>query len=182
MRPSLYLITFLMHFVLLISSNSLAAGYEGFRELKEKDCVLLGEKDVQRLPTVWLKYKDFIKICQLKKSLASKAKVSIISIWTDDYLNAQATKMWEDFPLTVIVDDHFNKLGTLPEHFPTDFRTEPIIYYGKWKSGIPTEIRIDVYNPTVSGDYYYSPFIWNDKDKKYYTKDKESKSGKRPKP
>jgi hypothetical protein len=42
-------------------------------------------------------------------------------------------------------------------------------------------IRIDVYNPTVSGDYYYAPLIWNEKDGQYHMKTKESKSGKRPK-
>ena len=180
MKSSLHRIIFLMYFVLIITSNSLAAGYQGFKELKENDCVLLDEKDVQRLPSAWYKYKNFIKICPLKNKPASNASVYIISIWTDDYLNAQATKMWEDFPHTIIVDNNLGELGTLPELFPMGFRTEPIIYYGKWKAGIPTEIRIDVYNPTVSGDYYYSPLTWNDKDKKYNMKDKESKSGKRP--
>ena len=180
MKSSLFLIIFLMYCALIITSNSLAAGYQGFRELKGKDCVLLSEKDVQRLPSVWYKYKNFIKICPLKNKATSRPSVSIISIWTDDYLNTQATKMWENFPHTMIVDNNLSELGTLPEFFPMGFRTEPIIYYGKWKSGIPTEIRIDVYNPTVSGDYYYSPLTWNDKDKKYNMKDKESKSGKRP--
>jgi hypothetical protein len=182
MKSSLYLLIFLMYLALLIPSNSLAAGCQGFRELKGKDCILLGEKDVQRLPTAWFKYKNFIKICPLKNKANSTVNVSIISVWTDDYLNAQVTKMWENFPPTIIVDYDFNELGTLPELFPMGFRTEPIIYYGKWKSGIPTEIRIDVYNPTVSGDYYYSPLTWNDKSKKYDMKDKEAKSGKRPRP
>jgi hypothetical protein len=180
MKSFLYLIFFLMYCALLMPSNSVASYYQGFRELKGKDCVLISDEDVQRLPSVWYKYKNYIKICPLKNKVTSKANVSVISIWTDDYLNAQANKMWEDFPLTMIVDDHFTELGTLPELYPMGFRTEPIIYYGKWKSGIPTEIRIDVYDPTVSGDYYYSPLTWNDKDKKYDMKDKKSKSGKRP--
>jgi hypothetical protein len=163
-------------------SNSLAAGYPGFRELNENDCVVLGEKDIQRLPPTWHKYKGFVKICELKQNRATKSKVSIISIWAYDYLDAwtKASK-WEDFPLTIIVDDHFNHLGTFPELYPMDSRTEPIVYYGKWKSGMPTEIRIDVYNPTVTGDYYYSPFIWNEKDVQYQMKTKKTRHGKRPK-
>lgn len=118
MKSFLYVIIFLMYCALLIPSNSLAADYQGFRELKGNDCVLLSEEDVQRLPSAWCKYKSFIKICPLKNKVTSKANVSIISVWTDDYLNAQANKMWEDFPLAIIVDNHFKELGAIPELYP----------------------------------------------------------------
>ena len=80
-----------------------------------------------------------------------------------------------------VVDENLNVVGTLPENFPMDSRTESVIHFGKWESGVPTEIRVDIYDPTVSGDHYYSPLIWNEKDKRYHMSDKEPKSGHRPK-
>ncbi|HEX9023778.1 MAG TPA: hypothetical protein VF799_08070, partial [Geobacteraceae bacterium] len=83
--------------------------------------------------------------------------MSIISIWAYDYLGAwtKVTK-WEAFPHTIIVDGQFNLLGTFPGLYPMDLRTELDVYYGKWQSGMPAEIRIDVRDPTVTGDYYYA--------------------------
>lgn len=164
-----------------LSPSSFAGGYPGFTVLKVQDCVVFDQRQVQNLPSSWHKYRNFIKMCPLKKSLRSKVKVSIISIWTDDYLNTKEAKVWEEFPLSMIVDENLNEVGTLPENFPMDSRTEPVVYFGKWKSALPTEIRVDVYDPTVSGDYYYSPLIWNDKNKRYYMTDREPKSGTRPK-
>jgi hypothetical protein len=53
--------------------------------------------------------------------------------------------------------------------------------YGKGEvGGTPKEIRIDVENPSATGDYYYAPLIWNTKVKMYLMKDTEEISGRRP--
>lgn len=176
-----HFILFTIGFVFVLFTNSLAAGYPGFTELQESKCVLLSDKDLEELPPEWHKYKGFIKICGLKKNKASKANVSIISIWAEEYLDAQKKEMWEDFPVTIIVDGHLNQIGKFPELYPMNSPVELSVYYGKWKSGMPTEIRIDVSNPAVGGDYYYAPLIWNDKDGQYHMKTKETRHGKRPK-
>jgi hypothetical protein len=173
------LITLLSVFFLF--TNSFAAGYPGFREVMDNECVVLGEKDIQKLPPEWHKYKGFIKSCALKKNSASKANISIISIWSHDYLDAQNKDTWEEFPLPIIVDNHFNQCGTFPELYPESYVNSLYVYYGKWKAGIPTEIRIDVADPTVFGDYYYAPLIWNAKGGQYDMKTKGKKHGKRPK-
>lgn len=173
----------LLAIVVVIASFSdlFASAYQGFRELKESECVVLNESAIQQLPSAWHKYMGFIKACGMKKDANSKAKVFIVSIWAYDYLNAWTkSSMWENFPLPIIVDEHFTSLGTLPELFPMDSRTESTIYYGKWKSDIPTEIRIDVRNPTVTGDYHYAPLIWHSKDRQYGMEDKEPRLGHRP--
>jgi len=174
-------ILFTIGFFFVLFSNSFAAGYPGFIDLRESKCVLMDGKDVLNLPPAWHKYNGFIKICGLKKNKASKVNVSIISIWAEDYLDAQKKEMWEDFPVTIIVDDDLNQLGKFPELYPMNSPVELSVYYGKWKSGKPTEIRIDVSNPAVGGDYYYPPLIWNAKDEQYHMKSKETKHGKRPK-
>ncbi|WP_136515120.1 hypothetical protein [Geomonas edaphica] len=158
-----------------------AEGYIGFTELKPRDCVVIDPQRAIKLPASWHKYLTFTKICPLKKEQSSKAVVSIISVWAEDYLNTKQAKVWEDFSYTIIVDDRMNVVGTLPEIFPTDAPAEPAVYFGKWKSEVPTEIRVDVYDPTVAGEHYYEPLIWNEKQKRYYMTDKEPKSGPRPK-
>ena len=168
-------------FVFVLFTKSFAAGYPGFKEVIDNECVALGEKNIQKLPPEWHKYKGFIKICALKYNKASKANITIISIWSHDYLDAQKKDMWEDFPLPIIVDSHFNQCGTFPELYPESYVNSLYVYYGKWKAGIPTEIRIDVADPTVSGDYYYAPHIWNAKEGKYQMKTRETKHGIRPK-
>ncbi|WP_129124919.1 hypothetical protein [Geomonas oryzae] len=160
---------------------SFAVGYVGFTELNPGNCTPIDPQLAKKLPPSWHKYLAFTKICSLKKEKSSKAVVSIISIWTEDYLRTKRTKVWEDFPYSIIVDDRMNVLGTLPEIFPVEAPAEPAVYFGKWKSEVPTEIRVDVYDPTVVGDHYYSPLIWNEKQKRYYMMDKEPKSGSRPK-
>lgn len=177
LRKSVFMSSLICLFLLV--PLSFAERYQGFRELDAKDCIALAPQSVQKLSTHWQKYKDFIKICPLQSSPESPAKVSVVSIWTDDYMNTRPKKIWEDFPLSILVDQDLSEIGTLPEIFPMDFRTEPRIYYGKWKSGLPTEIKVDVFNPTVSGDYYYSPLTWDEKIKRYRMTDGEPKFGSR---
>ena len=179
LRKSVFISSFICLFLLV--PLSFAERYRGFRELDAKDCIALAPQSVQKLSTSWRKYIKFIKVCPLRSSPESPAKVSVVSIWTDDYMNAQPKKIWEDFPLSILVDQDLNEVGTLPEIFPMDSRTEPRIYYGKWKSGLPTEIKIDVFNPTVSGNYYYSPLTWDEKIKRYRMTDNEPKFGSRQK-
>jgi len=169
--------------VLILYSDVLAAMYPGFNKVAEKECVVLNDMEIQKLPHVWNKYKGFVKKCELRKNKKSKAIVSIVSVWANDYLDAHKQEIWENFPNTIIIDNQFNQCGTFPDVdiFPSTPPSFLKVYYGKWNAGIPMEIRIDVDNLAVSGDYYYAPLIWNEKIKKYEMKDVEEKSGKRPK-
>lgn len=167
--------------IFLSAPMSFAGGYPGFKELKQSKCVPLDPALVKKLPGDWKKYDSYIKICPLAKSNESPAKVSVISIWANDYLDSKGKTVWENFPLPLLVDEYLKEIGNLPEIYPMDSRTEPLIYYGKWKSGLPSEIRVDVHNPTVSGDYYYLPQTWNVKAKRYSFIDKEPRFGPRPK-
>jgi len=169
----------------VLVSNSYGKGYKGFKLLNPDECSQLDKKVVSQLPVEWHKYADFVKICKLKEKGNTDAKVSIISIWINDYYDTTvptgAPHIWENFPLTLIVDSNLHIIGKLPEIYPMNDITSPDVYYGKWKSGIPTEIRIDVNNPAVEGDYYYSPLIWDIKSLNYKMKSKEVTYGRRPK-
>jgi hypothetical protein len=180
MRKLLFYCTVMTFSVLLSSYSLFGASYRGFKEVRDNKCVVLEEKDINRLPPPWHSYKGFIKICNLKKDKTSEAKISIISVWSHDYLDGRKKTNWEDFPLPILVDDRFNTCGTFPELYPSSYVNSLYVYYGKWNAGIPTEIRIDVADPTVSGDYYYAPLLWDNKSRTYRMKSTKPKTGKRP--
>lgn len=168
-------------FLFFLTPLSFADGYPVFKELNPKSCVPLNSALVGKLPSDWKKYEVYIKICPLAKNSQSPSKVSVVSIWANDYLDSKRKTIWEDFPRPLLVDEYLKAIGSLPELFPMDSRMEPIIYYGKWKSGVPTEIKVDVHNPSVYGDYYYLPLTWNAKTRRYDFIDKEPRFGPRPK-
>ena len=178
-RRERYIVPLFVFFLALsFVSNVHSKGYRNFLLLNPDDCAPLGKNVVMQLPAEWHKYAKFVKICELKEKKARVAKVSIVSIWADDYYDARPPgAMWENFPLPLIVDHDYRQLGQLPELYPTHQESELNLYYGKWQSGMPTEIRIDVRNPAVGGDYYYAPLIWNKTTGRYEMKSKEITHG-----
>lgn len=171
----------LMLHIVWFTSASFAGGYPGYTELLPTACVAIDQQRAGKLPQSWQKYVHFTKICPLQKSPASKSAVFIVSIWAEDYLQAKKSNIWEEFPFSIIVDDNMNVIGNLPVIFPVESPTEPAIYFGKWRSSVPTEIRVDVYDPTVVGDHYYPPLVWNEKQKRYSMKNNRYRQGTRPK-
>lgn len=175
---------FLVTFVLLLVNTAYANAYEykGFLKLNPNECISLRNNIVlSKLPVEFAKYTGFVKICKLVNKNGKGTRVSIVSIWAHDYLDAKSAKApWENFPLPVIVDNEFKPLGYLYELYPSGWVTDLNIYYGKWRSDIPTEIRVDVENPAVSGDYYYAPMRWNQEGWFYEIKSKEIINGRRP--
>lgn len=170
---------FLVAAAFLLTPPAHGEGYKGFLKLNPDECAPLEKKVVLQLPAEWHKYAAFVKICDLTQKKGQPAKVSIISVWAEDFYVAQpAGATWREFPRPLIVDDRFRKIGQLPELYPMDQPREPDVYYGKWQSDIPTEIRVDVYNPAVSRDYYYAPLIWNKDKEGYQMKTEERTYGK----
>jgi len=165
----------ILSIVLASNSTTFGKGYKGFQLLNPDDCVPLDKKTVLQLPAEWHKHADFVKICELKQKNGQTAKVSIISVWVQDYYQTLPSDApWEKFPLPLILNERFLQIGRLPELYPMDQPRELDVYFGKWKSGLPTEIMVDVYNPAVGGDYYYAPLIWSKTGNVY-----EMKSGKK---
>ena len=167
---------FLLVTLFVLTPSVHGKGYKGFLLVNPDECVPLDKKVVLQLPAEWHKYSDFVKICGLTPKKGQSAKVSVISIWADDYYETQpASAKWEEFPRPLIVDRSYRQLGQLPELYPTHQESELSVYYGRWRSGIPEEIKIDVYSPAVGGDYYYAPFVWNSSQRRYEMKMGEDK-------
>lgn len=171
-------------FIAIIAIISVAYGrdYKGFNLLHPDECIPLDKKAVLQLPLEWHKYVGFVKICNLRSDKSNMARISIITIWAYKYYTSlPAGTIWEELPQPLIVDNTFKQVGQLPEVYPDNPPCTLDIFFGKWRSGIPTEIRVDVNNPTVTGDYYYSPIVWDNSYMRYEMKDQEEKYGKRPK-
>lgn len=170
-------------FILLlftVTSTCFGSDYEGFTKLNPEECVPLGKKVVvSKLPTEWHKYAAFAKICKLKQKKTSTAKVSVIFMWVGDYYETTGESTdRKDLPSPLIVDNKYNKIGELPKIFFGDYTESPDIHYGKWQSGMPFEIRLDV--SATDEDYYYTPLKWDKKTVHYKSTDLDKKSGKRP--
>jgi len=156
--------------------------YPGFLLLNSSKCSPLDKDSVLKLPNEWHKYGDFVKICGLRARKAKTAKIFIVSIWVLDYYKDKSPEaLWEKFPLPIIVNSDFKQIGQLPRIYPMDHVVESFVYYGKWKSGFPHEIRVDLFNPTITGNYYFMPLIWNTEVGNYKMKSDEPIYGKRPK-
>ena len=169
---------FLVAAAFLLTPNAYGKGYKGFLLLNPDECVPADKKVLLQLPAEWHKYGDFVKICGLTQKKGQPAKVSILSVWADDFYEAQSPDpVWEDFPLPLIVNNSFHQVGQLPEIYPSNPPHWLNVHYGKWQSGIPTEIRVDVENPAVTGDYYYAPLLWNKDKEKYQMKSEERTYG-----
>jgi hypothetical protein len=152
----------------------------GFEKLNPSNCFKLDDKSRTKLPESWRKYAASTKACPLKPKSANEAKASIVTVWVDDYYTGRSPDAaWENFPKPLIVDQDLNKIGELPELYPVDEPREIDVFIGKWQLGRPREIRVDVYNPAVSGDYFYPPIRYSEKTGKYEMKKGEVTYGRR---
>ena len=90
------------------------------------------------------------------------AKVSLLSVFTDDYYKTlPADAAWRDFPLPMLVDATGRCLGRIPHLFPVDPPQELTISAGRWQRGTPHELRLKVQSPAVGGDSTLPSLHWN---------------------
>ena len=157
--PQRCIIVFLIFFLALAFVLDVhSEGYRDFLLLNPSDCIPLEQKVVMQLPTEWHKYAGFVKICGLKRKKDQEASVSIISVWARDYYDSSpAGTLWKGFPLPLIIDDGFHHLGQLPELYPYGDIISVKVYYGKWHSGIPTELRVERDQPSGRGELLLRP-------------------------
>ncbi len=169
---------FLVAAAFLLTPIAHGEDYKGFLKLNPDECVRLDKKIVLQLPNEWHKYADFVKICGLTQKKGQPAKVSIISVWAHDYYaTLPAGTLWEDLPRPLIVDSGYHEIGLLREVYPADPPRDLDVHYGRWGAGMPTEIRVDVHNPAVEGNYFYAPLTWNKKSNRYEMESKEIRYG-----
>lgn len=172
----------LLLFLFLVDTASCFGGTKDFRQVSEQDCSPLAREDMLKLPLEYHKYLGFVKMCRLKRMNSDRDwRTALISIWAHDYLRPKGdAATWEDFPPALLVDRNFKAVGKLSELYPMDWATHLVVSYGKWHNGRPTEIRVDVSNPAVSGDYYYAPLLWKQTEGRYEMKSQQPTTGKRP--
>jgi hypothetical protein len=111
----LKLIVFIVFFIV---PTSPAVAYNGFTMLEENTCKPLTERQVQSLSPSWRKYIGFVKLCPLQGRHEKDVKVSFISVWAHEYLDAHPDEAWQDFPLPIVVNSKNEEVAELPELYP----------------------------------------------------------------
>jgi hypothetical protein len=139
-----------------------------WRKLDAGACSPLSAEDKARLPAAWQPYLAFTRRCEMAAPAAS-AQVALISIFTLEYYEGKPDDApWEKFPTPLLVDREFRCLGGLSQLFPWDQPAMLEIRHGRWKGGVPQEIRIHVDNPAVSGPYDLPTLQWNASQRRYH--------------
>lgn len=120
------------------------------------------------LPDEWSKYRGATRICPLTRNKNHVAKISLISVFVDDYyLGLPKDAPWESFPSPMLVDQSGHCLARLSHQFPSEPPSQLVIRFGGWKQGMPTRLRLDVLSPTAGGNYRLPSLQWDAQKKSY---------------
>lgn len=138
-----------------------------WRTLNPDACTPLESQDRARLPGSWQPYLAFARRCELTAP-GGQPQVALISISALAYYEGKPDNMpWEKFPTPLLVDREFRCLGGLSQLFPWDQPAMLKLKHGRWKEGVPQEIRVHVDNPAVSGPYDLPTLRWNAAQRRY---------------
>jgi hypothetical protein len=120
-----------------------------------------------KLPPEWAPYRAAARACPFVRGGAA-ARVSLISVFVDEYYrDLPKDAPWQAFPRAMLVDAEGRCLSRLAHLYPVEPPSELVVRFGKWRQGLPTEIRFRVRNPAVSGDYTLPTLTWNPQTKAY---------------
>lgn len=138
-----------------------------WRALSPEACTPLADADRAKLPASWAKYLDAARRCELAAP-GDTPRVALISVFAETYYATRAADApWEDFPKPMLVDREFRCVGGLPELFPFDQPRTLTLRHGLWRDGVPQEIRVQVSNPAVGGDYALPALRWDAAEHRY---------------
>lgn len=120
-----------------------------------------------KLPPEWHPYLAAVRVCPMARGGAA-ARVSLVSVFVDEYYrDLPKDAPWQDFPRAMLIDPQGRCLSRLAHLYPVEPPSELVVRSGKWRHGLPTDIRFRVKNPAVSGDYELPTLTWNPLTKTY---------------
>ncbi|QPF75634.1 hypothetical protein G8A07_23760 [Roseateles sp. DAIF2] len=141
-----------------------------WRTLDPMACQVLTAEQLARLPAVWHRYAAVAKGCKLSAP-GRPTRLTLVSIFTEDYYRDRPVDApWEEFPKPLLLDQDFRCVGVLPEIYPIEQPRELTLRHGRWRDGLPQEIRIHVSNPAIGGDYKLPAMRWDPSLKLYQSK------------
>jgi hypothetical protein len=150
-------------------SGKSAKAARAWRTLSPAGCHPLNDAEQARLPASWKPYASSTRRCDLAAPGAAP-KVSLVSVFAEDYFRGSPPSApWEDFPKPLLVDSAWRCVGVLPELYPFDEPRTLTLRYGQWLDGIPQEIRVQVANPALGGDYALPPLSWDAAQQRYHS-------------
>lgn len=148
-----------------------------FQRLLPDTCVpLVASKLKLDLGAEWLPYQSSTRVCPLVKLRGAKADVVLITISVENYYRDKPVgAKWENFPKPILFNEKGARVGELAELFPGDDVVEMVLTYGHWQGNIPSEIRMHIIDPTVTGDYDLPSLLWSNERQRYLVKDKPAR-------
>jgi len=142
-------------------------GAAQWRTLSPASCQPLSSADQAKLPATWQAFATAARRCELAAP-GTPAKVALVSIFTEEYYRGRpANAPWEEFPKPLLLDASGRCVGVLPELYPTEEPRTLTLRHGLWRDGVPQEIRVQVANPAVGGDYALPPLRWDAAQQRY---------------
>ena len=143
-----------------------SAQAEGWITLEASTCTPVDASTA--LPESWSKYRGSTRLCALTRQQNQIAKVSLLSVFVDDYYaGLPKDAPWESFPLPMLIDPSGRCLAQMPHLFPSDPPNQLVVRAGGWKQGTPTLLRLDVLSPAVGGNYSLPSLKWDAQSKRY---------------
>lgn len=120
-------------------------------KLQPAKCTPITAEQRAWLPPDWQPFLSYTKTCQIRQ--ANAPSLYLIAIWADDY-EAHLPKNAEvaHLPKPLIVNKDGKTIGRLPVGFPRDPPRSADVTFTKFTAGFPHQIRIDIDDPTVTGN------------------------------
>lgn len=161
MKPRLPLLALVLS-TAACAAGPAAAAPAGFVALQPANCRPVA--DSAALPDEWAPYRAFVRDCPVARAGAkAPPALRLLAVFVDDYYRDKPPGApWEDFPLPLLVDASGRCLARVAHQFPVEPPRDLVVRAGKWRrDGLPGEIRFDVKNPAVGGDYALPTLRWN---------------------
>ncbi len=144
-----------------------ARASRSWRTLSPANCKPLDDAEQAHLPASWKGFTAAARRCDLAAPGAS-SQVMLVSVFAEDYFRGlPASTPWADFPKPLLMDTAWRCLGALPELYPLDEPRTLTLRHGRWVDGIPQEIRVQVANPALGGDYALPTLHWQPAQRRY---------------
>lgn len=169
MKKTLFSCRLFLGLLLIAVIPPIAFADTGVKKLSLDECISLTQSAFKpALAAEWNDYLPYTKVCPLRKTRATDVAVFLVSVFIEDYYKAKPDeKVWKKFPFPLLVSAEERCLARLPTHFPYDQPVDLTLRFGHWRNNIPTEIIVDVKNPTVGGDYQLPKLFWDGAKRKY---------------
>ena len=139
------------------------------------NCARLSDAERQWLTSEWQPFLEYTRICAIQSS-KRETVVLLASVHVDLYYKAQPGQSVQQvkMPSPLLLLPSGEVSGSLPYNFPDDPPAELRVTFARWVQGFPRRIELYLTDPRAAGDRPLSPLIWDERKKKFASKENGS--------